>query len=58
MRRLNLGVLFPLTTDKTSDCGEWNPVEFLVLISRELRSPIQAIFGWAEMSEFGTTAFR
>ncbi len=39
--------------DKANSCGEWSPVEFLALISHELRSPIQAILGWAEMVDRG-----
>jgi signal transduction histidine kinase len=50
-----LGVLFPLNTDKAHDFGEWNPVEFLALISHELRNPVQAILGWTEIVERGPT---
>jgi len=42
-----------LKTDQGNSCGEWSPVEFLALISHELRSPIQAILGWAEIVESG-----
>jgi two-component system CheB/CheR fusion protein len=42
-----------LKIDKGNDCGEWSPIEFLALISHELRSPIQAILGWAEMVDSG-----
>ena len=48
-----LGVLFPLKTDKGNGCGEWSPVEFLALISHELRNPIQAILGRAEIVDSG-----
>ena len=42
-----------MKTDQGNSCGEWSPVEFLALISHELRSPIQAILGWAEIVESG-----
>jgi len=51
--QIELGVLFRFNTDKANDCGEWSPVEFLAWISHELRSPIQAILGWAEMVDRG-----
>jgi signal transduction histidine kinase len=42
-----------LDNDKANGFAEWNPVEFLALISHELRSPIQAILGWTEIVERG-----
>jgi two-component system CheB/CheR fusion protein len=42
-----------LNTDKAHGFGEWNPIEFLALISHELRSPVQAILGWTEIVERG-----
>jgi len=42
-----------LNSDKAHSFGEWNPVEFLALISHELRTPVQAILGWTEIVERG-----
>ncbi len=43
-----------MKTDKGNGCGDWSPVEFLALISHELRNPIQAILGWAEIVDSAT----
>jgi two-component system CheB/CheR fusion protein len=42
-----------LNSHKANSCGEWNPLEFLALISHELRNPVQAILGWTEIVERG-----
>ena len=42
-----------MNNDKAHSFGEWNPVEFLALISHELRNPLQAILGWTEIVERG-----
>ena len=37
----------------TTNNSELNPYEFLAMVSHELRNPIQAILGWAEIVSVG-----